>query len=215
MSVMATQQAPEPPSIPYFNPEAYLINVIRRARAHHQNLRIAAGPLCEIDIISARGTYLIRYGDLPALCKVPSDTLQVTVLSKKEQSSPPSGRQAGNFNELLWEAGFHASQGRLMQGCSPFDVVELDRWPNLTRLSRSANTIRLCALLTRHPTSIVVAGRLLKIEQAELYQFYTAASCAGFAHPLNRTNGAAEEPKLEPYRDRALLAKLVARIAGL
>ena len=99
-----------------------------------------------------------------------------------------------------------------MEGCYRDDVVELPHWPNLSRLSMTPNTIRLCALLTRHPTSILLAGRLLKIESPELYQFYSAARCAGLARPVNRK---AEEPKLEPYRDRNLLSRLVARIAGL
>lgn len=214
MSATAPEQASDANSIPYFDPNDYLINVIRRARANRQNLRISARDMGEIDILTTRGEYVSRCGDLPAVCESPADTLEITVLSPREAwSSAPEGRM-GALGELMWEAGFHASKGRLMEGCSPFDVVELSRWPNLTRLSRGANTVRLCALLTRHPTSVVVAGRLLKIGKPELYQFYSAASCAGFAHPVNRPDGEGE-PQLEPYRDRTLLAKLVARIAGL
>jgi hypothetical protein len=215
MSVVTAQQTDDATSIPYFDPGEYLINVIRRAKANRQDLRISAGELGEIDVLTTRGRYFTRHGDLSLLCKSLSDTLQVTVLSPREQWSPPLGHRGGSLCELMWEAGFHASQGRLMEGCSPFHVVELARWPNLTRLSLGANTVRLCALLTRHPTSVVVAGRLLKIDKAELYQFYTAATCAGVAHPVNRTNGETEEPELDPFGDQGLLAKLVARIARL
>lgn len=199
--------------VPYFDPEDYLINVVRRATANGQNVLISSERLGSVIVLSTRSEYFSHCRDLPAFCRLPSDELTVTVLSDGDERLPASHLIGRNLDELLWEAAFHASEGRLMKGCYRDDVVELPHWPNLTRISTTANTVRLCALLTRHPTSIILAGRLLKVEGGELYRFYSAARCAGIAHPVNRQ---AEEPQLEPYRgDRGLLSRLVARIAGL
>jgi hypothetical protein len=212
MGVAASVDDIRTEGVPYFDPEDYLINIVRRATANGQNIVISAGDLGSVTVLSARGEYFDRTKDLAAFCRIPSDELEVAVLGEGDGRLPASHQLGRNLDELMWHAAFHASRGRLMQGCYRDDVVELPNWPNLSRLPMTPNTIRLCALLTRHPTSVILAGRLLKVENAELYQFYSAARCAGLAHPVNRK---AEEPKLEPYRDRGLLSRLVARIAGL
>lgn len=198
--------------VPYFDPEDYLIIIVRRARANGQNVLISAEGLGSVIVLSTRGEYFDQCPDLSALCHLPYDELEVTVLADGDSRLPASHLVGRNLDELLWQAAFYASRGRLMQGCYRDDVVELPNWPNLTRLPMTANTLSLCALLTRHPTSVRLAGRLLKVESTELYQFYSAARCAGLARPINRK---AEEPQLAPYRDRGRLSRLVARIAGL
>lgn len=85
-------------------------------------------------------------------------------------------------------------------------------WPNFTRLPQTPNSLRIAALLVQHPTSVTLAARLLKIEREELYQFYSAARCAGLARAVNRKP---EEPKLAPHRHQTLLAALLNKIAGI
>lgn len=196
--------------VPYFEPEQYLVNIVRRAKLNGQDILVSAGTLGDITVLGSRREYVANSSDLPAFCRTPANDFDVSVLPRGARGEPE--RRGRSLGELMWEAAFHASDGRLVSGCSPVDVVKLTRWPNLSRLSRDENTVRLCALLTRHPTSIVVAGRLLKVEPAELYRFYSAACCAELTRPVNRQAGEAEEPTLAPYRNRNLLSKLVARL---
>jgi hypothetical protein len=138
--------------------------------------------------------------------------LKVNILAAGDHRIPEATKVGRNIDELMWQAAFYASEGRLMQGCYRDDVVELAYWPNLSRLPHTPNSMRIAALLTRHPTSIFFATRLLKVEPAEMYQFYSAARAAGLARPINR---AVEEPKLEPHRNQSLLSSLLKKIAGL
>jgi len=195
----------------YFLPDRCIINVIKRAVANKQNVLIELKDVGRIAILSSRGECVVETKRLDEICQADIEQLEVSVLSddKLQKYSGVIGR---NIDELLWSAGFYASNGKLMKGCFGDDVVKLRHWPNVTRIPVTPNTMRIIALLTGHPTSIVLAKHLLKIDIGELHQFYSAARCAGIAHVLNRKP---DDPILKPHRNRALLGLLLDKIAGL
>ncbi len=196
--------------VEYFSPEDYLINLLRRATANGQDLLIELDNVGEIILLSSRGEYFGFATDMAEFCTVSPDRYLVTIMGAGHQRMPGPGSVGRNIDELMWIAAFHASKGRLMEGCFRDDVVELSYWPNLTRLPLTENSARIAALLNRHPTSITFAARLLKVDMPEMYQFYSAARCAGLARAINRTP---EEPKLEPHRNQTLLSALLAKVA--
>jgi hypothetical protein len=194
----------------HFSPDDYLINIVKRAVANGQNVEICADENGCVLVMTKRGEFFADVRSLEDLCRTPATKFRVTV---QDGDTHPLARDIGrNIDELMWCAGFYASQGRLMEGCFRDDVVELSYWPNFTRLPSTANGMRLAALLSRYPTSIALASRLLKIDAGEAYQFYTAARCAGLARAVNRRP---EEPPLKPHRNQALLGLLLNKIAGL
>ncbi len=198
--------------VDYFDPDDYLINTLRRATANQQDIHLEVEGLGELVMLSVRGEYFAYVGDMAAFITAPQAKTRLTILAAGDHRIPESTQIGRNIDELMWQAAFYASQGRLMQGCYRDDVVELELWPNLSRLPHGPNAMRIAALLSRHPTSIFFAARLLKLEPAELYEFYSAARAAGFARAINRTP---EEPKLEPHRNQSLLSSLMKKIAGL
>jgi hypothetical protein len=201
---------PGPHGVPYFSPEDYLITTVKRAIANMQDIVVCAdGPGCVV-VLTSRGQYFSTIPDLAPFCATPASQFRIKVLTGPGQEH--AGVIGRNIVELLWAAGFHASQGRLMEGSSPSDVVTMDVWPNFTRLPTTPNSLQLAALFSHHPTSIALASRRLKIEPAEVYRFYTAARCAGFAHTSHHNQ---EEPLLKPHRNRALLSMLLKKIASL
>jgi hypothetical protein len=198
--------------VEYFSPEEYLINVLRRATANEQDLLVELEGIGEIILLSSRGEYFGFATDMDKFCTAAIDSYVITIMGAGHKRMPSLGSTGRNIDELMWMAAFYASKGRLMEGCFRDDVVELSYWPNLTRLPLTENTPRIAALLNRHPTSVTFAARLLKVELAEMYQFYSAARCAGLARAVNRTP---EEPKLEPHRNQSLLSALLAKVAKL
>lgn len=195
----------------YFDPENYLVSALKRAVSNQQDVVIEAKGIGKVTVLSSRGEYFLNAGDLEMLCQADSSLLDVTVLKGNSETSYT--KQIGrNISELLWNAGFYASGGRLMKGLLRDDVVELIQWPNFTRIPLTANCMRLTALLHRHPTSITLATRLLKVSTEEAYRFYTAAHCAGIVKVLNHKP---KEPELKPHRNQALLGLLLSKIAGL
>lgn len=194
----------------FFSASDGLINIIKRAISNKQDIIVDAAQLGSITLLSKRGEYFAEMDSLPSICKLPADQLKIVVIHDVTEIHPKE--RGRNIDELMWHAGYHASAGRLMEGLRREDVVELMHWPNFTRLPHESSHMRLAALLTRHPTSIALAQHYLKITPAEVYRFYTAASCAGLARPVNRP---ATEPKLKPHRNQALLGRLLNKIAGM
>lgn len=194
-----------------FLSEDYLINIVKRAVSNAQNIHVSVTDSDSITILATEGVYIDNTEDLKAFCMRPVSDFKVSVLNKKDLSED-NAKAARNLDELMWIAGFHASNGRLMDGCYRDDVVDLMHWPNLTRLPASSNSLRLASLLSNHPTSITLACRFLRIDKEEAYQFYTAARCAGLARAVNRV---AEEPRLKPHRNQALLGLLLNKIARI
>lgn len=194
-----------------FSGNDYLVNIIKRAVSNNQNIHVSISGSGSITILPKIGEYFNHTDDLANFCALPASKFKVTVLNDKEIHNYPddTGR---NIDELMWIAGFYASNGRLMDGCFRDDVVELLHWPNFTRLPSTPNSMRLASLLSNCPTSITLAYRYLRIEKQEAYQFYSAAKCAGLTRAVNR---APEEPKLKPHRNQALLGLLLNKIARI
>ena len=94
--------------------------------------------------------------------------------------------RARDLAELLWIAAYHAANGRLLTGCSKYDVVRLQYWPNLSRLPQSPNTMRLCAFLSRRPSAIHLARKLVGVDEGEAYSFYSAGLSAGALELVSR-----------------------------
>jgi hypothetical protein len=116
------------------------------------------------------------------------------------------------LDELIWCMAFHLSDGELLSGCRRDDVVKLTRWPNLTRLPNTPNGFRIAALLTQRATSPVLASRLLKISEAEINRFYSAAQRAGYTTIINRQPSTVIERK--EHRHQSIIGKLFAHLSG-
>lgn len=198
--------------VDYFNPDDYLLSTLRRAAANNQDLLLEVAGLGEVLMLSSRCEYFAFVTDMAAFLTTPPNEVKLTILDAADPRIASTDMIGRNLDELMWQAAFHASQGRLMRGCYRDDVVELEYWPNLSRLPQTPQSMRIAALLTRHPTSIYFAMRLLKVTPEEMYQFYSAARAAGLARPINRKP---EEPKLEPHRNQGLLSSLLSKIARL
>lgn len=198
--------------INYFNSEDYMINIVRRATSNHQDILLESDGHGELLVLASRGEYFTNLDNIESFCTLPVTQIKVSVLKLNDSRIPSVDKIGRNIDELMWQAAYYASAGRLMDGCYRDDMVKISHWPNLTRLPHTPNTARILALLTRHASSISFATRLLKIEAAEIYQIYSAARCAGLARLINRTP---EEPRMEPHRNQTLLSALLAKITGL
>lgn len=202
----------------HFNPEEYLINILLRAVANKQDISVTLPTGERLAIFPSRGDYFSSVDDMAAFCVVSVDEFVVKILTDSDSDELRKEKEHGrNFDEVLWQAAYYASQGRLIKDCKREDVVELIYWPNLTRLPGPPSSISIAALLTRYPTSITLAGRILGVPKEEMFEFYSAAYSAGFIKVHNRAmeNENLEPHKLKPHSDRTMLNKLLMRISRL
>lgn len=120
------------------------------------------------------------------------------------------------LEDLLWIAAFHASRGRLLDRCSPFDVVQFMHWPNFTRLPHNASAMRLTALLVRAPITISLAYRLLHVPAEHAFQIYSAGAAAGIARVVSATPMEAEAAPISASRRvSGFWQKMLDRFSGL
>ncbi|MBI3479913.1 MAG: hypothetical protein HY016_06100 [Nitrosomonadales bacterium] len=198
-----------------FSAADYFLGIAQRIASSRDNTRVVLPGKGEVSLFPARKEYSANISNMAEFCLAPATQFEVVALGDTAQP-PGSGKHIG---ELLWHAGFHASQGRLLEGTSRYDVVQFRRWPNLTRLPMTQNTARICALLTRHPTTIMLVHRQLGISKEEVYHIYSAAHSAGIASPVSRNPQAPDETAQtgspEPAQERSLLRSLFAKISGL
>lgn len=101
-------------------------------------------------------------------------------LAKMERCEVPAGRHSsGPLEELLWDAAFMGSKGRLFKGTQLDDLVELSWWPNLTRVAHFQSTFALCAFLFSRPSTMHLALRALGVSEQEAVRFYNAGLVSG------------------------------------
>ncbi len=192
---------------PHFDPEDHVLHHIQRAVANRQTVEIARDDGGLLKVFGDEGTFTADIDDMATFYALPASYFRVKVVSAHE------GDGGGHdIAELLWQAAYHASQGRLVRGCYHYDVVEFVRWPNVTRLPAPDQAIRLAALLSRHPTSILLASHVLDIAAPDIYRLYSAAHCAGLTRLLNREP---EAPVLHPHAKRGVFGLILHRLAGL
>jgi len=195
-----------------FSPNDYIINIIRRAVTNNQNILIDNPSHGRITVLSSAGEYLTDLESLQLFCQLPASSFKVTVLNNNKVDSFKTsiGR---NIDELLWCAGFYASEGRLLDDGKWDDVLELCHWPNFTRIPMSFNFLRIASLLSKHPTSIERIIVDLKIPRDEAYQFYCAARCAGAIIISNKNSQ--NEKHFKPHHNNALLSLLFNKITSI
>lgn len=199
----------------HFDPEQYLLGILQRLTSTKQSAVIEApgGVLC---VMPELGEYAVTLGqeELRKFCRHSIDQYVVKKLTEPPQRWLAETRAPRrNLDELMWEAALAVANGRLLKGCKNDDVVVLKFWPNLTRIGLTPNTVRIAALLTRYPTSVSLAYRLLKIPQGEVNDFYSAARCAGLAVAVNR-RPEAEQPPIKAHRQRNLFSLIMQRLSA-
>ena len=182
----------EPGAGESFSAAECLVGVVRRLLDDGRDARIALAGNGEVILLPRAGRCLVLVRDMVAFCQASAAAFEIALI---EPGSITPGAAGRDIDELLWQIGFHASRGLLLEGLSEYDVVQFSRWPNLSRLPTTPNAMRICALLVNHSTSIMMARRRLRVDSGEIRRIYTAASLAGIARVLNRKSA---ESSVEP-----------------
>jgi hypothetical protein len=88
--------------------------------------------------------------------------------------------------ELIYSIGAHTFRGRLPEDTDVHAPVFLRAWPNLTRVPRLPDAMRIASVWTRTPLSLLRTADTLAIPQRHVFAFYAACWSAGLAGPSRR-----------------------------
>jgi hypothetical protein len=202
-----------------FTPPAHLLNIVQRVLSTQGNSRIILPGMGSITILSQRREYDADVKDMREFSIAPAENFEIKDLESSELSSiSPSGK---DVRDLLWQVAFYLYEDNLIESCSENDVIQFSRWPNLTRLPITPHTARICALLTRHPTSIMLVRRVLGIDKKEVNRVVSAAFSTGIVNTISRgpslssAEPAVTEIKPEQTQKSGLWNSLFAKISNL
>lgn len=181
-----------------FDAEDGALGIVVRAAGGREALRVSLDGVGEVWLDPVARRCVMRVGDWAAFCAASTARLRVT------PSTAPAGVNQRDLAELLWTLGYHTSNGRLSASVSRHAVVRLAHWPNLSRLPCTPDTYRLCALLARRPSSLHLAGRLVGVDDGEVFRCFTAAHACGAIETITR--GPAQSPSQAQSQDEAAAA---------
>ncbi len=122
-------------------------------------------------------------------------------------------------DELLYQSAWYGPENALLEDCHPFDVIQLRYWPNFTRLPHTRHVLLLSSLLSRRPTSLTFAYRMMRIPEADALRFYSAVTAAGYVRTISAQpkadagDGLSESAEAAPAG--SFWSRLFDRISGL
>ncbi len=107
------------------------------------------------------------------------DGLSSSILSQAQLSKMVKKMALNSkpLNNLIWYAVVQISQGRMMQGHSSQDIIQLIQWPYLG--NDNPDYIKLTALLRKHPVSLESAAKKTGVTPARAVDFYNACYLIG------------------------------------
>ncbi len=115
----------------------------------------------------------------------------------------------------LWEMGAWLSSGRVPHGMSLVEPVVLYRWPNLTRLLLTPNAMRIAALWTDRPFSLLDTAKGLRIPLGDVLTFYSAAIASGLGTACNRKVDRLFRSEVHPgHANRSLMQRILSKLRG-
>lgn len=198
---------------------SHLLHIVQRVLDAQHNTQITLPGLGNITILPQSRAYHADVKDMGEFSIAPAENFVVSILGSADLSS--ISQPGKDVSDLLWQLAFYIYEDSLIESCSENDVIQFSRWPNLTRLPTTPNTARICALLTRHPTSVTLVRRVLGIDKKEVNRIISAACSAGIVNTISRGPSlvnfepAAPEVKPEQIQKTGLWNSLFTKISSL
>lgn len=202
---------------------SHLLHIVQRILEAQDNTQISLPGLGNITILPQSREYHADIKDIYEFSIAPVENFVINTLGSADL--PSSSQPGKDIRDLLWQLAFYIYEDNLIESCSENDVIQFNRWPNLTRLPTTPNTARICALLTRHPTSVTLVRRVLGIDKKEVSRIISAAFSAGIVNTISHgpsltsiaanSEPAALEVKTEQTHKSGLWNSLFAKISSL
>lgn len=184
-----------------------LVVEIREMVLSKENFTVKFQGLVTLVVAGEIGSFFVSNGRIADLLAMPKLKYSMGSLKKGSEEYQKVQTQGRPVSELLWELAFHSSADELLPGCQRSGVMKLVKWPNLTRVERSDNTIRIANLLINRATSIDLASRILEVDKSEMIRFYNAAHYAGLVETVNHKDSDSNQPI--SGKGNAIIPKLI------
>ena len=206
----------------YYNPEQYLQGFFEKAFTAGQ--RLEQGGIL-IEGLYTPVIFLPRQNQLLCGCELGNSKLRTMTLlpmarnrlhmanlSDAEIIHYLSVYQLGGqpLENFLWQVALWTARGRIPKGTDLHKDVILLHWPNFTRLVVTPYALKISALWTAQPHSLLETANILTIPQRYVFAFYSAAHALKLAFVDRRATQ--RTAKLTPNEKRGLFQRILARL---
>ncbi len=205
-----------------YNPELYFQGYINQAviqagvSGQAVLLTIPEGwvvirPKSQSVLINIKESKLRAFSALP----ITDQTITRSVLKQSDLSKYSQQAELMGLEQLLWKTAIWSCRGRLPTGTSLTSSVSFRHWPNLSRLQLPPHALRIAALWSENPCSLVDTAKALQIPQRYVFAFYSACNAIDVAavEPESTDNISKPLP-LQKNHKRAFFRRILERLKG-
>lgn len=101
-----------------------------------------------------------------------------------------------SIQKFIWDIAVRTARGRIPQGTSRDALYILEQWPNLTRLAKVPNSMRISAFWLEQALTINDVVKKLNIPVKDVFTYFSAASAAGLIKQAKRQEDRLLEPDI-------------------
>ncbi|MDD5272560.1 MAG: hypothetical protein PHU14_07565 [Methylovulum sp.] len=112
------------------------------------------------------------------------------------------------LNNLIWYITFKTSQGRLLQGTAPEDIVRLLHWPDLT-IPECGHYAKLAAFMHSNTMRLADIAKTTSYPPASVYDFYNACTVVGMTEKADTVQ---VHEKVADLKQQTVLRKIRDRL---
>lgn len=105
--------------------------------------------------------------------------LRQVIINEELKSQP--------LDNLIWHVTFNCSQGKIIKGYAPSDIVHLKRWPDIT-LPGCRSLIKLAAYMQSNAANLETAQQKTGFSSEQINNFYNACKVIGLIVQANQTD---------------------------
>ncbi len=198
--------------------QGYIEKAYRLSREKNRNV-LLEGPWRPIIIMPDTREIWVEqsHAHLYALAVMPVRAEDVTMRILEKDEMPPE--QSGSVQPLeafLWKLAVRTARGRIPVGTDLRAPISLRHWPNLSRLMPIRHGLRISALWTKQPVSLMETATLLDIAPKYIFSFYSAARALDLIEQSKRQTKEKKprETSSQSPEHKGFLSKILARLRG-
>lgn len=126
------------------------------------------------------------------ICAMPMQAMPVIKplsisLMECEKRYPLHHRHMQQSETVIWQIALWVSRGRLPQSLAPDQPVQLDYWPNFTRLTVTPHALAIASLWVNHSLSAVEVAEKMQVPQRYVFALASAACSTGLLKQTGQT----------------------------
>lgn len=210
----------------YYNPHNYFQGVLARALQTAQTQTdgvLISGMPEPIVLLPKINRMLCEIPDhqLKALCLVPVQQRLITI-SPLNATDPKTQvlyqrlqdiQRCQPLDQLTWKIALWTARGHIPEGTDLQQLVQLSRWPNLTRLLLTPYSLQIASLWHKRPYSLLETAKILDIPQRYVFTFYSGVSALQLLKTPSTDDSSALSPK-QDIKQQDFFRRLLSKIWG-